>query len=742
MKFKDGFKKGTAILSAFFFLSAQPVWANPFLPQELEDDDTQSGFVDAERAEESRQRQEREVDQMRDIFDDSNDDPEPSGSILSKFQDTDEQTKDGLEQAAKESEDLAQDSKLSQADTESDVALLGNTPTPLPQVDPVETEEAEDRDGKEEAKQTESDEETGSQAVAAAEIETPSEQSNEETETVALKVLAADSSASESDTSSEGPDSTVTVESFMADEEPVVLAALSVAPPAPIASEVLGAEVDSAAREVSQARSDAVATELAALMPGVQVGAVSAQSEAVAVSAMEGNLPQGASVPAPQPFLQEDPPALLIPIAPIDGSDLFNPGEDGTGGVSRVGTVFDAFKTFFQDLNTGNGQAIGNGVSDSAETFSEFVDFIAFIYSTFFNIDINPGELKELLLNGTTEAGVQLFGSETVFLNALIVSAFFLQTSDFFPSTGREGVDLGGLRGDNADAFSFSIPFILPDYVVTALGQAIDPNASASAANALGLNALNSRFAELFSLTLSLQPGNGFFIVDPNNLSNVQAFMSDSPLDFDQNVNGFISVNFISAGDAEFDPTLLNLIQANGNQTGLAGFFKITIDKATLDFIGDLMVNAFLANLGPALDFYDRLGFPTGVGPNAPFIFMPGLFTLTGGVNQGFQGAQSGLAFAVLQMLFSTGLSFLTLFGMAPPIPNISTMDINGTSRFAETEENAQESFEGIEERAKSGAVKSTTKEEKGKDPDKDKDKDKKGKKAKGAKKAAPGPKK
>lgn len=728
MRQTSWFKRWTAIVTAFFLLSAQPLWANPLMGEEFGDDDDNGGFVSAEQAKQLHAIQQNEVDTMDEIFNEPTSNNEDQQSVFNKFQDNDETVEENLADPEDDSTDSA-----------SDLALLSNEPTPLPEIEPVQTDSEEEEGGAETAQETTDSEESDQpQAVASAETNEPQGFSSDETEeaiqSVALQLVAAETdSGASSQSSPESPDSNLTVENLLSDE-PVLLAGLSVVAvpeaPQPVLDEAVVEEV--AAQAVSQSQS-AVATELATLMGMNSVGASvsSGQTPGIAESSLMGGLPQASSAPV---GLQEDPPAILFPGGAIDSSiSIFDAGDDGTGGVSRVGSVFDAFKQFFQDLNTGNGQAIGNGLNDSLETFSEFTDLLAFIYSTFFGIQVSSGELRDLFLNGTSNQGVQLFGSENVFLNALIISAFFLQTSSFFPQNGREGVDLDAFRGNNPDAFTFNIPFVFPDYLLTALGHAISNSTiTDEQANTLGMAGLNEMFSDLFTITLSLQPGNGFFIVDPNNLSNAQAFMNKNPLDFDENVDRLIEVNFISADQAEFDPTLQALMRNQaGKETGLAGFFRVTIDKETLNFIGDLMVNAFLANLGPAIDFLDSLGFSSAAGPNTPFIFTPGLFTIRGGVNQEFQGAKSGLALAVLQVLFGTGFSFLTLFGMQPPIPDISTLGIfEGSDKFSETEKNAQASFEEIKKRKAEAAkqLKSGQTKDKKKSTDDDKKKKKKGK--------------
>ncbi len=679
MSFNQRFKKWTAVLSAFFFLSAQPVWAAPVLSEEYLSEEEPQGFVGAEQAEQSFQNQLNEVQSVDQAFNGptnltSSEEVSSEPSILVKFQQTGETTTDEV----------------------SDLALLATTPTPLPQAEPVAMEMSEPEEEQPVTLETASEESDEPQPVAMAETEEETDQvltnNNEESaSTAVIEFAAAEAETSDSQTSSS--DSNLTVENLVS-EEPVLLASLSVMsapsvmPEAEATEEVLS---DAVAKSVSQQTESAVATELAALMGVSSVGTAASSSSSVGVaeSSIMGALPEGSSTS--QSFLQEDPVIASVPFSPvlfdatIDPTKLFG----STGGFSRVGKILDAFKQFISDLTAApNGQTVPNGFGEAFETLKdadEIFALISFILATYFDIDIEPGALGEILLNGTTEKGVQLFKSAGILFGVFIATAFFLFGDKISLSDFEEG------------SYSVSIPLFFPDYVSIAFAEAFFDTTGLSVAEKkeLGRSLFVSSFSELATIFVEAQVSNGGFIFNPGKMSDIKAFFADEKRFLKFSSESFkVSVTFI---EAEIHESL---------GEGLPAVLTIQFSEEFLNTLIKTAKETIRANLGEILKFLRGFGQITGVGPNAPFFYMAGLFTVNLGKGV-TEGVAAGNATS-LNMLFDLLFSFLQLFAvpLSDQIPNGDTMSLNSDNPYYKNVINAMfsnslESFKEIDQRRK-----------------------------------------
>lgn len=746
MKKLRNLNKVFSILTAWFFLSAQPLYANPFVPQEFEDDDQQTGFVDAERAEEGRQRQLNEVSRMENTLQDGFPDDEPN-SVLTKFQKTDQQTEDQLAENAASESALSDEFAAEKADSENDVALLGLNPVAAPDVPAtVPLEEASEEESNDTVELVEGEsEEEGLKPVAKAETkEEETEpglkqiQIEETVETNLTPVELADTA--DSGSSSEGQEKVSTGDPLEnLDENPILLAGLSVvAVPDPLPEEPLelGDSVESTLPVTGKSES-AVATELAALMGISSNGtAISSSSPSMSIegSSMMGALPQSVSAPqepAEQEAAAQDPPIVLLPIPqptiPFIPGTLGPEGtdtaaDDYVGGLSLFGDLLEAIRgIIFADNNLApDGTVIGDGVNDKVTLLSSFM----VMFFQFFGLNFDVETLSNLILRGTTEDGVDLFGiggDEPIVPVMMLFSSFVLATSLFFPQSSATGLDIDGIRGTNPNAFKIMLPIIIPESLLLSLGQFSDPNKESmdpdekltdEEALALGRLLMSAGIRNALGITLSVatpNDGKPVKIFNPEDLDNLGEIASDKTLDLTlpEDAIQFLFSSDLAPGEATGNETLMALLQAMNedgviSQTGLFGI--MTIDLSSIaNLIGDYITEVFTDDLGAALDYYRSIGFETGV--NGPPPALPLLLKIGFGFRPGAGGDPSVFS---NPLFFPLTLALPLIFTLSrPPIPDISNPDDENAFNKNINDvfySNAQESFEDQEEAREAAA--------------------------------------
>lgn len=725
-----------------FFLAAQPSFAaQPSAIQELKDDESSQGFIDADQAQQAHQRQLNEVDRMQSIFEDGDPNNSESQSVLSKFQNSEE-------------EDLNNDVALSP----TPIAETGDPNLALADSEDA-NEEEENPDGIEEL--ASNNEEEGPQPVAKAEVnEQDSTTTNNEETNNALALAPLSAETTNTDNSSESQQSGSSDSFTTQEEETELLAGLSVvAIPDPLPEQPL--EVDSVEEiAVSVVQSDsAVATELVALMGmnsvGAAVGGATPTPYGMDGASMMGALPENYSAPTTtiqtesQVVVEEDPPIVELPIPPP--TNVFIPGtlfpqdfdfdqndQDIVGGVALFGSLLEAIRSMiFADANLGpNGLPIGDGINDSVTLLSAFM----VMFFQFFGLNFSVNQLRDLILRGSTASMVDLFGiaepgEEPLVPVTLLFSAFLLATSLFFPLSTATGVDVNDVRSRKPGAYTITLPLFISEDLLISLGKFTDPSITDDGdAAALGRTVISSGIGNVLGITLSIMgstDGEQVKIIDPNNPNEVFGIKSDKTLTLEL-PPGAIQFVFFGEGAPEGvlgNESLLPFLQAlDGSQIGLFGFFIIDLGSI-VNAIGSFITEVFTDNLGAVLKYYESIGSTTGISGPPPF--MPLLLKL------GF-GFQEGAAFDDSKFFnpffFPLTLALPLIFSLTfPPIPNIENpFDDNAFNKniYDVFYSNAQDSFEDQQE-----AIDAAAKEDKDKKPAKPKE-EKPGAKPKAGKEA------
>lgn len=739
-KFKK-LEKAVSLVTVFCFIFTQPLYAISLEEENLtQEEQNQAGFVDATQAEESYQNQLNEVERMQAQLEESQLSDGAQDSILTKFQNTDGQTAATLAETQTDLNQVSQELATQKLNSQVDLAMLKMDlapeispifvePLPVAPI-PVPTPVSEEDSQPTQTEETLLSEQEKIQAVPLAELGFSGTQVIVETSETQTPVLVAEETTSTASTSENTTNSQLaaaSVEGWI--EEPVSLAGMT---DGSTDSTYLGegsGELAQVSAPVGTSTDSPVAMELASLM-NVDT-AVSSSSPAPmdveSYSLMGALTPQmEVSGQASNTTLQ-DPPIVIIPLpapfVPFTPGNLFpddfelDPTEEETdqvGGISLFGDILEAIRTMiFADANLApNGKVIGDGVNDAVTLLTEFM----VMFFKFFGFSFTAGELRNLILRGTTEDGMELFGisagdAPPIVPLLLLFSSFVLATSVFFPQTGREGLDVDDIRSRKADAFKISLPIIIPHALLTSLGNFIntDPNKVLTDAEATtaGRNAVALGILSFLNISLSLMTptdGKPLKIFDPNGKEPGE-FATKETLNLTLPPE---AIQFIFSADqapeaSESLKALLQAMNANGtiSQTGLFGI--ITIDLGTIvNQIGDFITRAFTENLGDVLKYYKSLGFETGASANAPSPALPLLLLLGFNFHQlGGTGTPTlnskGLPFSN-QLFFPLMLALPLIFTLSrPPIPDISSPDPNSASNLRIHQvffQNAGESFE------------------------------------------------